>query len=590
MGSPIQILGTARAFARDFPRDDMPKGYLWDIVDFVPAIVDAQLTGRGKWNWASVDSGYGDIGGGIVATFKGGIDKVLVQGGLAGYPQLLELVPPAVGGDPATATWLPRGTTWWSVQNPVQLREEVYQFDAQKLAPPHIWKVTGAPVVANSAHKFAPVGTTWQETLITGGAPGEEHVVRGANVNVPDLTDAASFDNAIRFPTDGQVTALQGMRTVLLVFHPSSVQRIRGGPLPNTVAEVGDEGMVKDVLFPSIGCVHPKSIATWNDNCIWASSHGIHITDGATVKSLTSAGGISSYWRLLYEGASSIVATTFLDYYIVSILHPDLRPPLPLSEKHGEDPTAGLLGRPQVPPPPDPVPRPEVPPLPPNLPDTRPPPPGEDDGRVPPGATPGTPYPGGRPGVPVRVANPYMTTLICDLNKKQWFRFSNFKCTSMFSGGMSDGMERMWGGIEGWSRLATLGPAFYPNEGAPQVDGNGFSVRPRFETGWVRLSEEGRKRVRFAYLSYDCRGFLPVTNPVRVSYSTTPTLDPNPLSAGYKNAGQLPLTPNGYSRFRLPVYKFPYGISFYVETVDTTGIFRVYDLGVEAQSSERSRV
>ena len=51
----------------------------------------------------------------------------------------------------------------------------------------------------------------------------------------------------------------------------------------------------------------------------------------------------------------------------------------------------------------------------------------------------------------------------------------------------------------------------------------------------------------------------------------------------------LPLT-NGYRRVRLPVNKFPYGIAFYVETTEPTGFIRVYDLAVEAQAAERSRV
>ena len=46
MGKPSALLQEANSFARDFPRDRMPEGYMWDMVDFVPVLLDAQLTGQ----------------------------------------------------------------------------------------------------------------------------------------------------------------------------------------------------------------------------------------------------------------------------------------------------------------------------------------------------------------------------------------------------------------------------------------------------------------------------------------------------------------------------------------------------------------
>jgi hypothetical protein len=69
VAAPQSLLGQARAFARDYPRDRMPAGYLWDVVDYVPLIIDAGLTGRGGWVWGSNAMG-GDASAGILASTR----------------------------------------------------------------------------------------------------------------------------------------------------------------------------------------------------------------------------------------------------------------------------------------------------------------------------------------------------------------------------------------------------------------------------------------------------------------------------------------------------------------------------------------
>ena len=71
MGRPSALLQEANSFARDFPRDRMPEGYMWDMVDYVPILLDAQLTGRGGWKWGSA-AHSSDFVGGIYALFKEG--------------------------------------------------------------------------------------------------------------------------------------------------------------------------------------------------------------------------------------------------------------------------------------------------------------------------------------------------------------------------------------------------------------------------------------------------------------------------------------------------------------------------------------
>ena len=63
----------------------------------------------------------------------------------------------------------------------------------------------------------------------------------------------------------------------------------------------------------------------------------------------------------------------------------------------------------------------------------------------------------------------------------------------------------------------------------------------------------------------------------------------NPQQTAYTDIGHLPST-NGYERYRLPVGQNPYGIAFHVEQLLPSTVTRIFDLAVEAQPGERSRV
>jgi len=550
VGSPTSLLGNARAFARDYARDEMPPGYLWDVLDLVPSIIDTTLTGRGAWAYGCAATGFGDVEAGILATYRTS-EQLLVQTTL-GHVMRVNNDGGGDGSNPPLNTLTDLGATWRSVQNPVQLGEDVIHFDRDGTHVPQLWR-EGAILSAYADMGRPRVGTVWKGSLVSGGGQGptgnDEGSLLRFSVAGADLATAASYDVNSNVYTSARITGLQAMRSMVLIFHAGSIERLRGGPFPNTAAGIDGRGLVLDTLSDRVGCINPQSIAVWNDQVIFADEHGVHMTDGAVVRNLTTQGGISTYWRLLYEGAKTIAASTFLDYYVITLRHPPTRPPLPDFPPLGD----ALLAPELL------TDRPPIPPLPPDLPPIRPP-------------------------VPEPAPDTYNTTLVVDLNRKGWFRMSNMNSLCFISSSGSSGMERLWGGLSGYARLGRFGPVFYPPEGVEQIDGNTIPVLPRFETPWYRLGQEGRKRVRFAYLSYDCMGYSPVTAPVRVGYLTS-----SPTGSDYAQAGVLPLT-NGYRRVRLPINKAPYGIAFYVETIAPTGFIRVYDLAVEAQAVERSRV
>jgi hypothetical protein len=167
--------------------------------------------------------------------------------------------------------------------------------------------------------------------------------------------------------------------------------------------------------------------------------------------------------------------------------------------------------------------------------------------------------------------------------------------------------------MKGTGRLGRISPCFFPAlDGTTIADDNGVNVLPFFETPWYTLGQEGRKRVRFVYLSYDVRtgtgldlsdmpaswrSGLQVEDeqiPANGARAITPgVLDVgyilSPQDTNYIAAGNYPST-STYTRFRLPVGKFPYGIGFRVRQLQPSTVTRVLDLAVDAHGAERGRV
>jgi hypothetical protein len=377
MSAPNSLLGSARAFARDFARDKMPPGYLWDVVDFVPQVIDTNLTNRGSWKWGSVSTGFGYPEAGILAVFPGG-DQLLVQTIADSATGRLLRLNQVAANDQSTWTWTDLGVTHRSAHNPIQLDQTVVHCDAAGVVPPHLWR-GGAPIPAYAGMPRPRLATTWQGALLSGGGHGvaggtDESAILRASITGADLTTAASFDVNAFIATSAKITGLKTLRSMVLIFHPSSIERLRGGPLWNTAAGKDGTGLVLDSLNEHVGCKDARSIASWGDYVIFADEHGVHMTDGATVRNIAEQGGISYYWRLLYGEALSVAATTFLDYYIVTVKHPAGYPVIPTMDTHAEDRAVEpFTHRPPVPEPPPPQPRPPVPPIPEGLPPIRPP-------------------------------------------------------------------------------------------------------------------------------------------------------------------------------------------------------------------------
>src|SRR5215468_278839 len=285
MAAPVSLLQGARAFARDYARDAMPPGYLWDVCDFVPQIIDASLTGRGGWVWASNPLG-GDVETGILAAFLSGGEQLLVQDTSGRLSQI----------DMTSGVVTDRGAIARGLQNPIQVFDKTVWFGATAVIP-QIVGSTGGPAPIDASAPASKYGTVWGSYLMVAGKPGNEDTVY---FGPPGPKTSGAWDVNAFQQTDNAITGLAALRSIGLIFHASSVERLRGTSVPNTAA--GDPGdLALEPLFRRVGCQDARSIAYWNENVIFADEHGVHITDGAVVRNLVIQGGIAYYWRPLYQ-------------------------------------------------------------------------------------------------------------------------------------------------------------------------------------------------------------------------------------------------------------------------------------------------
>ena len=499
---------------------------MWDLADYVPALLDSQLTGRGGWKWGSAVHSL-DFTGGIYAPFKAG-DRMLV---IDANGWMLNV-------DLSTQALSTVGQVGHIVQNPVMHRDRVIVPNSDgnfakgvTLSSGSVFAVADLPASSPKA-KYAAV---YKDRTLLANFPGEEQRL----VFSPPGDPTTAWDPISYFNSSLPLTGIGALRAVLLLFHQGSVERIRGAIPPSASDPLGD--MFMEPLYERAGCGDARSIAYWNDNCIFADERGVHMTDGATVRNLASQGNILTLWRSTYRARASIAADTYLDYYIVTVIRTD--------------------------------------------------------------------------GIAV--------TLICDLNRRSWFRFSNIRARAYIHS--IGAQEQLWGCRDGTARLTALSNCFFPVFTGPQVDDDGTPVLPTLETPWYKLSEEGRKRVRFLYLSYDARAQQPVArgseatpDDIAMAWRDYAGLDSfedpsgqvaqatngesraalaklleigyitSPHVLTYNVIGSFPATTD-YSRYKLPVRKNPFGIAFRVRQTGASHVTRVYDLAVEASGDERSR-
>jgi len=190
--------------------------------------------------------------------------------------------------------------------------------------------------------------------------------------------------------------------------------------------------------------------------------------------------------------------------------------------------------------------------------------------------------------------------LICDLNTRGWFRFSNLPAQAMVA---SEGnFEEIWLGLVG-GRLTRMSDMFSGTTLADptpaplalpvtvdQVDGNGTPVLPEMQTGWSRLSpDEQRKQIRFVFVSYRHQSYdhPDLDDAIEVYYRKDPANTTDLVA--YTKLGEMG-TVTEYTRKRLPVLGKHYGVQFWIRAKQPSRFFNISDIGVGATPNDRGKV
>ncbi len=285
MASPQKLLDSYRSgMKRDFPRDQMPKDSVWNLVDFVPEILGAPLRKRGGWAYASpvLPAAAQYIIAGIVAPFSSGkINAAFDEDGRGAA-----ITSPSATGDIGAVQ---------TTRDPAFYNDKILvPHDGGTALPKYItWN-----------------GTVFTVTTMAAGAPAGRYMV--IHKDVAWLASPSALVNRIYFSTTGNplswnttdrwldvsypITGMAALSNAVMVFSLERTARVRGSiPPPDS------DFIVDDPLF-AVGCTDNRSIALYRDKVIWANASGLFISDGTALEDLTAICGMKNWWLDIMSG------------------------------------------------------------------------------------------------------------------------------------------------------------------------------------------------------------------------------------------------------------------------------------------------
>jgi hypothetical protein len=308
----VSLLKDIRGLYTDRSRDRLPDGSVWELIDWVPEIMQAGARMRGAWLYQS-DVLPNNPDGMLYAPYRASA-KLLVANGTN-----LRAVPTDSIGSTSV------GTIPTTKQNPVFFRDRVIVPASNGTSPARYITWNGSTYTLTDAPASALTGkyaTVWKERLVLGGSSAFPYRVAYSKPGDP----TAAWDSISFVDTGYDLTGLAQMRTQVLAFHDSSVERLRGTVPPDSTLSDQDGDLILDSLHDKVGCYDARSIAYWNENVLFCDARGIHLTDGAATKNLALQAGVMNLWRTHWErpsGTPPLTAGAIVhrDYYIVTLRH-----------------------------------------------------------------------------------------------------------------------------------------------------------------------------------------------------------------------------------------------------------------------------
>lgn len=266
---------------RDYAREDLPGGALWNLVDILPEVLDGRGRKRGGYEYASqaisaVSAGTAFISAGIFAPFSNA--SSLIVFGDDGRAYEIES---------ATATENIGATD--NCVSPAFYNNMVICPDGNgNNGPKKITRSGGAHSVA-ALSGSPPAGrypVVFKDVLwLASPALSADRIFFSIAGN-PESWDTTNRWLDVSFP----ITGMAAMQNAVFVFGKDRTARVRGSvPPPDT------DFIVDDPIF-DIGCTDHRSITLYRDKLVWANANGIYITDGSVPEDLTRICGMKSWW------------------------------------------------------------------------------------------------------------------------------------------------------------------------------------------------------------------------------------------------------------------------------------------------------
>ena len=268
---------------RDGAREALPEGALWNIVDWIPEMLNARLRKRGGYthasqNLASVQPSASYVNAGIVAEYLAGQSILAFDEDGRAY----EIESTSVTEDIGAAI---------ITRNPLFYNDMVIVPSATAAAAPKkITRAVGTHTIANLAGSppSGQYGLVYKDVIwLSNGRT--TYFSEAGNAEVWDTTN--KFMN-VSYP----ITGYAGMSNAVLIFSKQRAARVRGSiPPPDT------DFIVDDPVF-EVGCTDNRSIAYYRDKVIFANAQGLYLTDGSVPEDITRLAGMKSWWRDVMKG------------------------------------------------------------------------------------------------------------------------------------------------------------------------------------------------------------------------------------------------------------------------------------------------
>lgn len=310
MAQPILLPPAFGGMWQDDPRNNLPKGRAWNMVDFIPEILGAPATERGGWIFASpaltgVDASATYVKALLSAPFNAGEQLLAIDDNA----KLIKIV-----GGVNTAI---AGTANMPVQNPFMHQQLVVIPSPDGTTAPQ--KYDGTTLAALGASAPAGMyGCVFVNYTWLGGASSSPQSGYSSAVNDP-TTYVTSGVNAGNLDVSFPIRGMCALPNVMLWFGDERTARITGTtPPPNT------DMQITDPVF-NYGVSDARSIAVNGSWAAFANDIGVFLTNGTAIpEDLTKLCGLSTYWRTLCTGRTSswtLAGGWFGSIYVICVMN-----------------------------------------------------------------------------------------------------------------------------------------------------------------------------------------------------------------------------------------------------------------------------